>query len=91
VYTGALLIQDSRIITYAVSTMVFEANICNRRAVLHGENSALDLDGSFQFRNNTGWDGGGMSGYSCNFVLRGQFLFEGERSFSDFPQYLTKM
>eukprot|EP00291_Cryptomonas_curvata_P030554 CAMPEP_0172206518 /NCGR_PEP_ID=MMETSP1050-20130122/33267_1 /TAXON_ID=233186 /ORGANISM="Cryptomonas curvata, Strain CCAP979/52" /LENGTH=537 /DNA_ID=CAMNT_0012885619 /DNA_START=783 /DNA_END=2392 /DNA_ORIENTATION=- len=81
---GAILIQGSNLITYAMSAMIFDRNKCSSGGALAGlggsGNSSLDLDGSFQFRNNSSIDGGGLYAHKCNVILRGQLLFEGNRA-----------
>jgi predicted outer membrane repeat protein len=82
---GAMMIQGSSLITYALSAMIFDRNKCSNGGALQGlgdsVRASLDLDGSFQFRNNSAINGGGLYSYRCNVILRGQFFFEGTHFF----------
>jgi hypothetical protein len=81
-FGGAISMGGSSLITSALSTMVFEKNICRTGGggSLHTQQYAsLDLDGSFQFRNNSCLNGAGLNVYDSSGILRGRFLFEGKQ------------
>lgn len=79
------MVQGSTLLTNVQSTMVFENNKCGNAGagILGlGDNNytILELNGSFQFRNNSSLNGGGLHFQNSRIVLGGQFLFEGSRN-----------